>query len=59
MHVRDDVGKRRAGEEFEAALCVFDLGCFGGGEEAEEEVEGVHEGVAEEGALGFVLACGR
>ena len=51
MHVRYYVGKGRAREEFETALGVADAGGGRGSEEADEEVEGVHEGVAEEGAL--------
>lgn len=60
MHVRNDVGQRGTGEQLEAALGVFDCRRFGRGEEAEQQVEGVHEGVAEEGALGWVLVgCPR
>lgn len=55
VHVRHNVGKRRSGEELETALGVFDLCCFGRGKEAEEQVEGVHESVAEEGALRVLL----
>lgn len=47
VHVRNDVWERRAREEFEAALSVFDGGCCGGSEQAEEQVERVHEEVAE------------
>lgn len=51
MHVRHDVRQRRAAEELEPALSVADAGGGRGREEAEEDVEGVHEGVADEGAL--------
>ena len=58
MHVGDDVGQGRAREQLEAALGVLDAGGGGRGGEAEEEVEGVHEGVAQEGALGWgCLRC--
>ena len=51
VHVRYDVGQAGAGEELEAALGVLDAGGGRGSGEAEEEVEGVHEEVAEFGAL--------
>lgn len=47
--------QRGAREELEAALRVADARGGGGGEEAEEEVEGVHEGVADCGALEVAL----
>lgn len=55
MHVRDDVRERVAGEELEAALSVFDGGGGRGRHEAEEQMEGVHEEVAEFGTLRGVL----
>ena len=51
VHVGDDVGEGWAGEEFEAALGIFDA-CGGGrGHDAEEEVERVHEEVSEARSL--------
>ena len=51
MHVGYDVGQGWAGEELEAALGILDAGGSRRGGEAEEEVEGMHEEVAEFGAL--------
>jgi hypothetical protein len=51
VHVGNDIGQRGSGEQLEAALGVLDRRRFGRGEKAEQQVEGVHEGVAEEGAL--------
>lgn len=48
MHVRDDVGERRPREQLEPTLRVFDLSRLGCCEQAQEEVEGVHESIAEE-----------
>lgn len=48
MHVGDDVRERRTREELEAALGIADSGRGGRSEKAEEEMEGVHEEVAEE-----------
>lgn len=59
MHVGDDVGEGGSGEEFEAALRVADGGGGGRGEDSEEEMEGVHEEVAEEGALYFYILASR
>lgn len=56
MHVRYDVRQCGAREELETALGVGDGGGGGGRHEAEEEVEGVHEEVAEFGALGGVVS---
>lgn len=47
----DDVRQGRAGEQLEAALGIADAGGGGRGHELQEQVEGVHEEVAELGAL--------
>ena len=46
MHVGYDVRECGPREELEAALGIADARGGGGREEAEEEVEGVHEGVS-------------
>lgn len=55
VHVWDDVGQRGPGEQLETALGVFDCCRFGCGEETEQQVERVHEGVAEERTLDWML----
>lgn len=51
MHVRDDVGQAGAGEKLEPALGVGYARRGGRGHEPEQEVEGVHEEVAQLGAF--------
>lgn len=51
MHVGNDVRERRPSEEFKPTLGVFDFSSALSGEGADEEMEGPHEGVTEEGAL--------
>lgn len=57
VHVRDDMGQRRAREKLESALRVADARGGGGCQDHEDEVEGAHKEIAQGGSLNHGLAA--